>query len=840
MSCTKIIYNKIIIGKKYYQHKKRSKSFLSILPFLFLLLVSVAWKPQKQPARIESLFDDDWKFQLSDVPGAEIPSFNDDNWRILDLPHDWSIENLPNQEVGKVVGPFSKESIGTTATGYTVGGTAWYRKTFTIAKDKRFNQTLINFDGVYMNSEVWVNGKLAGNHPYGYTAFQFDITEFLNPAGEQNVIAVKVKNEGKNSRWYSGSGIYRHVWLIQKQPVHIAHDGVFVNTGSISENDAAITVLATVENSAPKSKNVKLQIRIIDGQGKVAATSETSVKNIPTGTEDITQRIKVPQARLWSTEEPNLYTAEIIVISNGKITDQTLTTFGIRTIHFDAKTGFTLNGKTVLLKGGNLHHDNGFLGSAAIDRAEERRVELMKANGFNAIRASHNPPSKQFLDACDRLGVVVMDEAFDQWVRPKNPQDYSLYFREWWKKDLKSMIYRDRNHPSVIFWSIGNELNERADSIGYAIRKELAAETRRLDSTRPVTEGVCEFWDHWGRKWETAAPVFADLDVAGYNYLQKAFESDHAEYPDRIIVSTESYAPEAYAFWQGVEKHSYVIGDFVWTGMDHLGETGCGNAKIAAKPGPRVGLQPWPWFNNYSGDIDLCGNKKPQSYYRDVIWNNSRIEMMVHTPIPEGMVETYSYWGWPDEYPSWNWNGNEGKLMDVRVFSRSPLVRLELNGKVIGEQAIDTCTGITASFKVPYEAGVLKAISIENGNEVAVKELKTTGAPAKVRLTADRNVINASRNDLSYVKVEITDQQGNVIPDASVPVTFTVSGDGEIAGSGNASPTDMESFNSKVCKTFRGSALAILRPLKDKKSGTITLKAGADGLETGEVIIKVQ
>ena len=774
------------------------------------------------------------------MPGAEIPSFNDDNWRILDLPHDWSIENLPNQEVGKVVGPFSKESIGTTATGYTVGGTAWYRKTFTIAKDKRFNQTLINFDGVYMNSEVWVNGKLAGNHPYGYTAFQFDITEFLNPAGEQNVIAVKVKNEGKNSRWYSGSGIYRHVWLIQKQPVHIAHDGVFVNTGSISENDAAITVLATVENSAPKSKNVKLQIRIIDGQGKVAATSETSVKNIPTGTEDIAQRIKVPQARLWSTEEPNLYTAEIIVISNGKITDQTLTTFGIRTIHFDAKTGFTLNGKTVLLKGGNLHHDNGFLGSAAIDRAEERRVELMKANGFNAIRASHNPPSKQFLDACDRLGVVVMDEAFDQWVRPKNPQDYSLYFREWWKKDLKSMIYRDRNHPSVIFWSIGNELNERADSIGYAIRKELAAETRRLDSTRPVTEGVCEFWDHWGRKWETAAPVFADLDVAGYNYLQKAFESDHAEYPDRIIVSTESYAPEAYAFWQGVEKHSYVIGDFVWTGMDHLGETGCGNAKIAAKPGPRVGLQPWPWFNNYSGDIDLCGNKKPQSYYRDVIWNNSRIEMMVHTPIPEGMVETYSYWGWPDEYPSWNWNGNEGKLMDVRVFSRSPLVRLELNGKVIGEQAIDTCTGITASFKVPYEAGVLKAISIENGNEVAVKELKTTGAPAKVRLTADRNVINASRNDLSYVKVEITDQQGNVIPDASVPVTFTVSGDGEIAGSGNASPTDMESFNSKVCKTFRGSALAILRPLKDKKSGTITLKAGADGLETGEVIIKVQ
>lgn len=805
-----------------------------------LLLFLTASQQNGQTARIESLFDDDWKFSLGDIPEAKSPSFSDASWRDVDLPHDWSIENLPNQEAGKVIGPFSKESIGTTATGYTVGGTGWYRKTFTLPANEKFSQTLINFDGVYMNSEVWINGKLVGNHPYGYTAFHFDITEFLNPAGKPNVIAVKVKNEGKNSRWYSGSGIYRHVWLIQKQSVHIAHDGVFVNTESIAENEAAITVLSTVENSASNSTDVKLQIRIIDGKGKVAATSETPVKSIPTGNEDITQRIKVPKAKLWSTGEPNLYTAEISVISNGKVTDQTLTAFGIRTIHFDAKTGFTLNGKPMELKGGDLHHDNGFLGSAAIDRAEERRVELMKANGFNAIRASHNPPSEQFLDACDRLGVVVMDEAFDQWVRPKNPQDYSLYFREWWKKDLKSMIYRDRNHPSVILWSIGNELNERADSIGYAIRKELVAEAHRLDSTRPVTEGVCEFWDHAGRKWETAAPVFEDLDVAGYNYLQKAFESDHAAYPNRIIVSTESYAAEAYAYWQGVEKHAYVIGDFVWTGMDHLGETGCGNAKIGQRPGPRVGLQPWPWFSNYCGDIDLCGNKKPQSYYRDVVWNNSKIEMMVHTPIPAGMVETYSYWGWPDEYPNWNWNGNEGKLMDVRVFSKSPLVRLELNGKVIGEQAIDTNTGITANFKVPYEAGVLKVIAIENGEAVSSKELKTTGAPAKIRLTADRSKIKANRNDLSYVKVEITDEQGNVIPDASIPVRFIVSGVGTIAGSGNANPTDMESFNNPVCKTFRGQALAILRPLKNGGKGTITFIAKANRLETGEIKIIVQ
>lgn len=811
----------------------------SKLILIFIFLAGTLFGINAQGPRQEVLFDDNWKFHLGDLKDAEKPTFNDKAWRNVDLPHDWSIEKLPNQEPGKVVGPFSKESIGTTATGYTVGGTGWYRKTFTLGKEKFFS-TILNFDGVYMNCEVWVNGKKVGWHPYGYTAFHFDISKYLNAPGKPNTVAVKVKNEGKNSRWYSGSGIYRHVWLIQKQPVHIAHDGVFVNTENISGSEANITISSTVENNTSTAADVKLEFRIIDGNGKVAISAETPVKNIKPGNENIIQSIKVPQAKLWSHRTPNLYKAEINVISDGKVTDQTVTTFGIRTIHFDAKTGFTLNGETVKLKGGNLHHDNGFLGSATIDRAEERRVELMKANGFNAIRASHNPPSKQFLDACDRLGVFVLDEAFDQWVRPKNPEDYSLYFREWWKTDLKSMIYRDRNHPSVIFWSIGNELNERADSIGYAIRKELVAEAHRLDSTRPVTEGVCEFWDHWGRKWETAAPIFNDLDVAGYNYLQKTFESDHAAYPDRIIVSTESYAAEAYTFWQGVEKNPYVIGDFVWTGMDHLGETGCGNAKIAEKPGQRVGLQPWPWFNNFCGDIDLCGNKKPQSYYRDVVWNNSKIEMMVHTPIPAGMVETYSYWGWPDEHPSWNWEGNEGKVMDIRIFSKSPEVRLELNGKVIGKQTIDVSKDITANFKAPYEPGVLRAIALYNGIEVATREIRTTGAPAKIKLTADRDTIKANRNDLSYIKVEITDAQGNLIPNASVPITFKVSGNGEIAGSGNASPTDMESFNSPVCKTYYGKALAILRPLKDVKNGTIKLRVEAEGLEAGEIAIELQ
>jgi beta-galactosidase len=785
-------------------------------------------------------FDDNWKFSLQDAKSAETPSFNDKTWRDIDLPHDWSIEKLSGQEAGKVIGPFSKESIGNTATGYTVGGVAWYRKTFTLNSNVKYKSTIISFDGVYMNCDVWINGKFVGNHPYGYTAFDYDISNFLNSAGKPNVIAVKVKNEGKNSRWYSGSGIYRHVWLIQKQAVSIAQNGICVNTERIADNNAIVSISSEVENKSGKSTASKLLINIMDPDGKIVQTVESQSKTISTGSEVFTQTISIPQAKLWSVEVPNLYTAEIQVITDGIVTDKVSTTFGVRTIHFDAKTGFLLNGKKVLLKGGCMHNDNGFLGSATIDRAEERRVQLMKAYGFNAIRTSHNPPSKQFLDACDRNGVLVLDEAFDMWERPKNPQDYHLYFKDWWKKDLKSMIHRDRNHPSVILWSIGNEINERADSLGFVIRKQLVKEVHMLDSTRPVTEAICAFWDHWGQKWSTTAPAYADLDVGGYNYLNNQYETDHAEFPERIMVATESYAADAYGYWNQVEKNPWVIGDFVWTAMDYLGETGCGYSTYDPKEVQRVGLKSWPWFNAFCGDIDICGFKKPQLLYRDVVWNNSKIEMLVHEPIPEGMKETYSYWGWPNEYQSWNWAGSEGKMMDVRVFTKCQAVRIELNGEIIAEKPVNDNANLITTFKVPYQQGVLKAIALNNGIEIASKELRTTGAPANIKLTADRSKIKADRNDLSYVKVEITDAQGNAIPNANVPVTFTVSGVGEIAGSGNACPTDMESLNNSICKTYFGQALVILRPLKDIKTGTITLKAEANGLITGEINITVQ
>ncbi len=811
---------------------------------LLIACLHVGLMANAQNTRKETSFDDNWKFQKGNISGAEQAAYNDKAWRDVDLPHDWSIEPLENQSPGSVIGPFSKDSPGATATGYTIGGTAWYRKTFTIKPGEPYTQTIINFDGVYMNCEVWVNGKLLAKQPYGYTPFEVDISAALNAAGKPNVIAIKVPNEGKNSRWYSGSGIYRHVTLIRKNVVALAQNGINITTHALNNDRATIKVAALIQLNqklTTKPTPVLLSVKIIAPDGKIVKVVKTTSKRLSDANTEtqIEQDIILNQPKAWSIENPNLYTAEIEVISNGKTTDKCQTTFGIRTIHFDAATGFTLNGKRVLLKGGCLHHDNGFLGAATIDRAEYRRVELMKKNGFNAIRTSHNPPSKQFLNACDKYGIVVIDEAFDMWERPKNPEDYHLYFKEWWKKDLKALIHRDRNHPSVIFWSIGNEINERVDSLGLAIEKELVAEVKRLDNTRPVTESICSFWDHPGYKWESTIPAFAMLDVGGYNYMYKEYESDHIKHPERVMMGTESYPKEAFENWQLVKKHPYVIGDFVWTAMDYFGETGLGNSRLNNEVVRGI-LRSFPWFNGFCGDIDITGAKKPQMLYRDVLWENSNLEMVVHAPIPEGKKEIVSQWGWPNEWASWNWAGSEGKDMDVRVFSNYPLVKLELNGKIIGEQKVSDETKLIATFKVPYQPGILKAIGIKDNKEVAIKELTTTGKPSKIKLIADRPVINANRNDLSYVRIEVTDAAGNTIPNADILVKLSLSGNGEIAGSGSASPNDMESVNNTFCKTYRGAALAILRPLTNGKKGAIKLKVEADGLTAGQISVNLK
>jgi len=954
---------------------------ISVILFILAGLLNLCFA---QIPRNEMLFDEDWKFYAGDVQGAEKPDFNDYSWRDIDLPHDWSIENLPPQEerpapellvvtgswlfqkgdeaewkeadfddsrwqrvmlpdtwerhsnytdndvygwyrrhidipaecrsqdfdllLGRIddvdetflngqriggtgsfppdyrtaydvqrryrvpaslvrgggsdvlavrvfdrageggiyatgtksmrFGPFdSALSEGGASTGYFVGGTGWYRKHFTLVPADADKHITICFDGVYMNADIWLNGRHLGNHPYGYTSFVYNLTPYLKPAGQENVLVVQVKNTGRNSRWYSGSGIYRHVWLAVADPVHIPFWGVYVTTPDVSKTNAKVQMATTIENGRSADATIQLRTHLLDPNGQAVAAQDTEVCVTAHGKREFIQAFSVNNPVLWSLDNPALYQSEVELIEDQSVLDQYETTFGIRTLRFSVEKGFELNDEVVKLKGGCMHHDNGPLGAAAIDRAEERRVQLMKTYGYNAIRTSHNPPSPAFLDACDRYGILVMDEAFDCWEEGKNSDDYGRYFNDWWQRDLESMILRDRNHPCIIMWSIGNEIPQRGDERGFVIAKQLRDEVHRLDPTRPVTEAVCALWDD--RPWSDVQKMFTFLDVGGYNYQWRQYVQDHKEFPGRIIVGTESFPAEAFENWQVVLDHPWVIGDFVWTSMDYLGETGIGNARLNDDPDQGF-LRSWPWFNAFCGDIDLCGFKKPQMLYKDVLWRNSKLEMAVHTPIPKGKEEIVSAWGWPDELQSWNWNGYEGHMMDVRVFSYYPIVRLELNGKVIAEQTINEDSKLTAHFKVPYEPGLLRAIALENGAVAAVRELKTTGVPVKIKLTADRTRIKADRNDLSYVKIEIIDNQGELIPDAAVPVTLTVSGAGEIAGSGNACPHDMESFNAPVCKTFHGKALVILRPLRDKKNGTIILRAEANGLTSAEVQITMQ
>jgi len=780
-------------------------------------------------------FDNNWLFIKDSTITADAVNFDDSKWRKVDLPHDWSIEDLPNQIPDSIVGPFNKGSIGALATGFAVGGTAWYRKHFVTPQTALNKQTAIYFDGVYMNSDVWLNGHHLGNHPYGYTPFYYDLTPYLKPVGQENVLAVSVRNEGKNSRWYSGSGIYRHVWLTVTNPVHVAPWGVHITTPEVSGNKATVTLKSRLNNERATQPTISLVTTILSPEGKIVGITQSNVTLDANALKEEEQNITVTNPALWSIETPKLYKAITEIKEAGKILDKVETPFGIRSISFDVANGFLLNGKKILLKGGCIHHDNGPLGAAAIDRAEERKVEILKKNGFNAIRTSHNPPSPALLAACDRLGMLVFEEAFDMWETPKNSQDYHLYFKDWWQRDVDAMILRDRNHASVILWSIGNEIPERADSSGLRIANALKDEVHHLDATRPVTEAINSFWDHKGYQWDTSAAAFALLDVGGYNYQWREYENDHQRFPNRIILGTESFPREALQNWNMVEQHPYVIGDFVWTAMDYIGEASIGHTVISPKPKFGVFLD-WPWYNAWCGDIDIIGNKKPQSYYRDVVWRRSPIAMAVHTPIPDGMNESVSPWGWTDELQSWTWRDAVGKSLQVRVFSRAPMVRLLLNGKVIGEQNINDSTSITVVFKVPYQPGTLRAVNVENGKETYAVELKTAGSPKYIRLVADRTSIHPDRNDLSYVMVEVTDDNGQLVPDAELPVQFSINGVGEIAGVSNANPTDVTSAQASEKKTFRGRCLAIIRPTGNQ--GTITLKATAPGLTPAQVVIK--
>jgi len=816
------------------------KSCLYSLMVILFLLVSCS--QNKNQIKREVSFNNNWKFIRSDVPNGQAEELDDSNWRTLNLPHDYSIEDLPDQQASqpekedvKQIGPFSEMSAGGASTGHTVGGTAWYRKHFTLNKEDEGKIIQILFDGVYMNADFWLNGKHLGNHPYGYTAFAYDLTHFLHPIGQENVLAVQVKNEGKNSRWYSGSGIYRNVTLIKTNPVRIGLWKTYITTPEVSAEKATVNMETRIANDAGKQKDFKINIQLLNPKGNVVAETESNI-NLDVAESKLFQtNLNVEKPELWSTENPTLYTAVIQLIDKNKVFDETQEKFGIRSIKFSPETGFMLNGKSVLLKGGCMHHDNGPLGSAAFKRAEFRRVRIMKENGFNAIRTAHNPPSKAFLDACDELGMLVLDEAFDQWQRPKNPQDYNLYFDDWWEKDIESMVLRDRNHPSVIIWSIGNEINERADSSGLAIARKLKQKILSMDKTRPVTQAICHFWDHPERGWDDTAPAFAQMDVGSYNYRWQDYEPDHEKFPERIMTGTESFPMEAFENWQMVEKHPYIIGDFVWTGMDYLGESGIGSTRLDNEKNQF--LPPWPWFNANCGDVSILGYKKPQMYFRDVVWRNSDLEMMVHAPVPEGRKEVVSRWGWPEEWKSWNWYGNEGKPLQVSVYTRCDEVRLELNGKLIGTKKVSDETNLTAHFNVPYQPGELTAIGLTNGKETTRQTLETAGKPYALKIEAERDTITANINELAYFNVKVVDENGILVPNAVVPVKFEIQGSGRLQAVTNGNPTDMKSFQQPNVNTYRGRCQLIVRSSGSK--GEIAVKAASEKLKPGTVKVEV-
>jgi beta-galactosidase len=820
-------------------------------------------------------FDDGWLFLRGDAQGAHEAGFDASAWRKVDLPHDWSIEDLPTETATNGVdaiwqdcncrdsiGPFSRmKSEGMDATGWVVGGIGWYRKSFPTVRLPLGGRAVLLFDGVYRNSELWVNGKEAGKHPYGYTAFYFDITDLLNEKAD-NVLALKVSNTGKNSRWYSGSGIDRHVALITTGRVSIPVWGVYVQPSGISAAGATITVAVQLANHDSAAATAKVLCNLLDEQGQVVATVSTARHLAGKADGNASLVAKVANPKLWSPGAPNRYTAQVQVSCSGVVVDRAITPFGLREVKVDAENGLRINGESYKLKGACVHHDNGPLGSAAIDRAEERRVELLKANGYNAIRCSHNPPSSVFLDACDRLGMMVIDESFDMWQKGKNPDDYHLDFKDWWKKDIDSMVLRDRNHPSVIMWSIGNEISERSDPDGVQIAKDLSSRVRELDSTRPVTMAVPFFFDaRHPRPWSDTDAAYQFLDVCGYNYTKDHYESDHQLHPSRVMMGTESFPVQVAENWELVNKHSYIIGDFAWTGIDYIGESALGAAVLAPEkspfgPPPTAPSGPdaaallqvtlpknttfakpgFPWFLSYCGDIDLIGNKKAASYLRDVVWDRSPLEMAVVRPLPPGRKQQIMLWGFYDELRSWTWPGNEDVMVTVRVYSKGEKVGLTLNGKNIEPAKAEFPAPFVTEFALPYAAGELKASAIVNGKAVE-QVLHTTGNPSQIALRADRTHIRASRNDLSYVMIELQDSAGNAMEDGVAEIHFSVKGQGELAAVGSANPHEMASYHLPHRRTFHGRCLAILRPTGEK--GSITLEARGENLGSGAVTIDV-
>ena len=729
----------------------------------------------------------------------------------MNLPHDWDIYTAPNPESGATG----------TGGGWYAAGKGEYRKKFATPKGEIVK---LHFEGVYQKAEVFVNGQKAGQHGYGYTPFTIDVTPYLFKGKRQNEVVVKVNNsEQPNCRWYSGSGIYRHVWLETMPAMHIAENGVFVTTPKIEANKATVNVEVAVQNEGNSEQQSIVEV---EGQQKTVLLKAGESKKV-----DFSYTISNPH--IWSPDDPYLYTANVKLST---LNSQLSTKYGIRSFSFDAEKGFMLNGKPMVLNGACVHHDDGVLGSMAFDAAEIRKVKLMKEAGFNLIRTSHNPTTRAFLDACDSIGMLVIGEAFDGWRTAKLKYDYSTLIDSCYREDIHAMVMRDRNHPSIISWSLGNEVIERKELRVVHTARLLKKAVLEIDDTRPITEALCA----WDRDWEIYDPHFEVLDIGGYNYMIFKHASDHQRDPKRVMWQTESYPRDAFRNWATVNDHPYVVGDMVWTGLDYLGESGIGRYYYEGeRPGESFaeGGQP-DWHGAYCGDVDITGWRKPISHYREMLWDvkgqwskANGLYMAVKEPNGyRGNIKETMWSVWPT-WESWNWTGStdykgeavpswEGKPIDVEVYTKAPEVKLYLNDKLVGTKQVNRDTQFKAVFSIPYEVGVLRAEA--DGKSVT---LATAGEPARLRLTADRNVIAAGGQDLAYITVEVVDKDGRVCPDAAIPCEAVVKGQGQLMAFASADLKDREPKTSSRVTTWKGRALLVVRSSKTSGKAQINIKS---------------
>jgi len=825
---------------------------------------------------IRTSFNDGWQTRpkvnpFAELSGTKVP------FRPVTLPHDAMIEReraAPGGEVTMEGG----------AGAYFPGGVYEYRKTFAVPEEHRGKRIFVEFEGVYRDAVVFINGDYAGQRPFGYSHFRIDADRFLR-YGDDSANEIRVEARAhRDSRWYTGAGIYRDTWLLVGEVVRIAPDGLRVTTPDIDAQRAVVEVATLVENDsiAIRTVDVVTEIRAADGSTVARDTSKITV--LPGEPATVRQRLYVRSPLLWSTDTPSLYAATVTLND----LDAETVTFGIRSLRLDPEHGLRINGGTVKLRGACVHHDNGVLGAATFARAEERRVQLLKDAGFNAIRMSHNPMSKAMLDACDRLGMLVVDEAFDVWTSGKSEFDYSLNFPEWWERDIEAMVAKDVNHPSVIMYSIGNEIPETGSPFGAAWGRKLAEKVRSLDDTRYVTNAVngmlavmSELGKLRGQSQQKAeqegeqevgageseekgintlmadagdmmnaisasglvtektAESFAVLDVAGLNYAEARYTLDMDLFPNRIILGTETFPTRIDGNWRLVRQHGHVIGDFTWTGWDYLGEVGIGRPQYLTPDAPRPAhTAPYPYLVAGCGDLDITGHRRPASYYREIVFGlRTRPYIAVRRPEHQGKTWAGTPWAWSDSLASWTWPGSEGNPITIEVYGDAEEVELLVNGRSLGRHPVGEDHRFRTEFDTTYEPGELLVIAYRDGTETGRHTLRSATGPTELRATADRPAITAKGGDLAYVTLTLTDPNGTLHTATDRPVRLEVTGTGVLLGFGSADPVSEERFDAPERRTYEGRALAVLRPTGP---GKIHLTATAPECAPVDVVVTVE